>query len=83
MKTSFLFVGFALFVLLATVLNSCTPSIPHTLEGKKDCIGCHGQTGVKPYPQWHFKRGYTSEDCSRCHDPKIKETMEKSDLKGK
>ncbi len=57
---------------LAVTLASCAPSIPHALEGRKDCITCHGQNGVKPYPEWHAKRDSGNDDCSHCHDVKIK-----------
>lgn len=54
---------------LAVILISCAPSIPHSVEARKECITCHGNTGIKPYPAWHAKRGYKNEDCSRCHEP--------------
>lgn len=44
-------------------------SIPHTLEGRTDCLLCH-QTGIgdaEPIPADHA--GRTSADCTLCHKP--------------
>jgi nitrate/TMAO reductase-like tetraheme cytochrome c subunit len=42
------------------------PSIPHTLEGRRDrCLTCHGVDGFKPYPADHL--GRTTETCLSCH----------------
>ena len=56
---------------LAVLLVSCAPSIPHSVEARKECVTCHGTNGIKPYPAWHAQRGYTSVDCSSCHELKI------------
>jgi len=43
------------------------PSIPHTLEGRRDqCLVCHGEEGFKPYPADHV--GRTTETCLSCHE---------------
>jgi hypothetical protein len=55
---------------LAVIFISCAPSIPHSVQAQKDCITCHGNNGIKPYPAWHAKRGYKNDDCSGCHDSK-------------
>jgi formate dehydrogenase gamma subunit len=39
--------------------------IPHPLEGREDCLLCHGAGGVKPYPADHT--GRTSASCLACH----------------
>lgn len=45
-----------------------TPSIiPHTLEGRADCVGCHGPAGKKPFPWDH--QGRPSAACLSCHVP--------------
>lgn len=42
------------------------PSIPHTLEGRRDqCLTCHGEEGFKPYPADHV--GRTTDTCLSCH----------------
>jgi len=56
---------------LALILISCAPSIPHSVQAQKECVTCHGNNGVKPYPAWHAERGYNNDDCSSCHDLKI------------
>ena len=42
-------------------------SIPHTLEGRNDCLMCHGENGVVPFPADHA--GRTSDTCTACHQP--------------
>ncbi len=43
-----------------------TPSIiPHSLEGRADCLGCHGPAGRHPYPQDH--KGRSVVTCLACH----------------
>lgn len=41
------------------------PNIPHTLEGRSDCLLCHSST----LPQSHV--GRTSETCTLCHQPGV------------
>jgi nitrate/TMAO reductase-like tetraheme cytochrome c subunit len=43
------------------------PSIPHTLDGRDDCLLCHNLDGVKPFPADH--EGRTSDMCQACHKP--------------
>ena len=43
------------------------PAIPHTLEGRADCLICHQAGGLKPYPADHA--GRTSDMCQACHKP--------------
>jgi mono/diheme cytochrome c family protein len=43
------------------------PTIPHTLEGRADCLACHGLDGIKPFPADHA--GRTSDTCQACHKP--------------
>jgi len=38
---------------------------PHPIEGREDCLLCHGQAGVKPVPASHS--GRTNETCRACH----------------
>lgn len=42
-------------------------AIPHTLEGRDDCVSCHGEGKFKPFPADHA--GRTSELCRACHQP--------------
>ncbi|MBI2858704.1 MAG: NapC/NirT family cytochrome c [Chloroflexi bacterium] len=43
------------------------PSIPHSLEGRSDCLMCHAAGSVKPFPAGHA--GRTSQSCQACHKP--------------
>jgi predicted CXXCH cytochrome family protein len=43
------------------------PAIPHTLEGRADCLLCHGPSGVLPFPADHA--GRTDDTCTGCHAP--------------
>jgi len=44
------------------------PAIPHDLQGRADCLMCHGAGGFKPAPQDHA--GRTSDTCLSCHTSK-------------
>ena len=44
------------------------PAIPHTLEGRADCLLCHKAGGLKPFPANHA--GRTNDMCQGCHKPK-------------
>jgi hypothetical protein len=44
------------------------PSIPHTLEGRDDCLFCHRLHGIKPFPVNHETRA--PDKCQGCHKPK-------------
>jgi hypothetical protein len=41
------------------------PAIPHSLEGRDDCLVCHGPNGVRPFPADHANRG--NDTCTGCH----------------
>jgi hypothetical protein len=42
------------------------PQVPHTLEGRDDCLMCHDPAGeVQPAPEDH--EGRTNEECLGCH----------------
>ena len=41
------------------------PSVPHSLEGRSDCLLCHATGGLEPYPADHA--GRPSESCLSCH----------------
>jgi mono/diheme cytochrome c family protein len=41
------------------------PQVPHTLEGRSDCLLCHDLGGLKPFPEDHAQR--TSDICLICH----------------
>jgi len=56
-------------VVLLLVLKFYPPSIPHSVESRKECVTCHDLNGVKPYPSWHATRGYRNTDCTTCHHP--------------
>jgi len=42
-----------------------TPKIPHAVEGRTDCLSCHGLTGIIPVPSDHS--GRTNDYCGKCH----------------
>lgn len=41
------------------------PAVPHPLQGRENCLMCHGEADVKPYPADHAGRPVTS--CVNCH----------------
>jgi cytochrome b subunit of formate dehydrogenase len=41
------------------------PAVPHPLEGREQCGGCHGPGGVRPMPADHG--GRSVESCTACH----------------
>lgn len=41
------------------------PKIPHTLEGRDNCLACHGPGGLKPVPASHAGRNVAT--CRGCH----------------
>jgi hypothetical protein len=41
------------------------PQIPHTLEGRDDCLQCHAADAFKPFPTEHA--GRTNDTCQGCH----------------
>jgi hypothetical protein len=47
-----------------TTVNTGTPSIPHTLEGRSDCLSCHADNILADHA------GRTSAMCTGCHSPK-------------
>lgn len=55
--------------LTVVILSACKPQIPHPIEGRNDCVACHGQNGVKPYPEDHAKRQRGNDTCLNCHKP--------------
>ncbi len=55
-----------------TVEEPATPTgsptaILHTLEGRDNCLTCHGKDGFKPFPADHA--GRTNDICTTCHQP--------------
>lgn len=43
------------------------PAIPHTLQGRENCLTCHGENGIKPFPADHV--GRSNGICTTCHQP--------------
>jgi hypothetical protein len=41
------------------------PEVPHPLEGREDCLACHGPGQVQPFPEDH--EGRTNDSCTMCH----------------
>ncbi len=41
------------------------PNIPHVLDGRDDCLGCHNTSTNVPVPADH--QGRTSDVCADCH----------------
>jgi hypothetical protein len=52
---------------VASTTPVAAPYIPHSLEGKGDCLVCHreGVSGALPVPADHA--GRTNESCRQCH----------------
>ncbi len=48
--------------------SEATPAVPHSLEGRADCLLCHNTGGIKPFPADH--EGRSSETCLTCHQGK-------------
>ena len=42
-------------------------AISHTLEGRDDCLVCHGEGALQPFPAEHT--GLTNDTCTACHQP--------------
>jgi hypothetical protein len=40
-------------------------AIPHQVDGRSDCVRCHGTRGVQPYPARHT--GWSNTSCRKCH----------------
>jgi hypothetical protein len=51
----------------AAATAATIPAIPHPIEGRDDCLVCHGPGQVKPFPADH--QGRTKESCQGCHQP--------------
>lgn len=51
------------------------PEIPHELEGRAQCLICHGEGGLKPVPADHAGRG--NDMCQLCHRPAAVESQPK------
>ena len=70
------YLGFGLAVLVIVLFAPTfstaqeeIPPIPHTLENRDDCLGCHEEGRLKApiIPASH--EGRTNEDCQDCHRP--------------
>jgi hypothetical protein len=40
--------------------------IPHVLDGRDDCLGCHNMSTTSPVPADH--EGRTNDECGDCHE---------------
>jgi len=40
-------------------------AISHPLEGRDDCLQCHGESAFKPFPADHS--GRSNDTCTTCH----------------
>ncbi|MFQ5593366.1 MAG: cytochrome c3 family protein [Anaerolineae bacterium] len=49
-------------------LTSSFPRIPHHQEGRSNCLLCHDQEGLVPFPEDHA--GRTNDMCLDCHTGK-------------
>jgi hypothetical protein len=54
-----------------TVFFDDYPVIPHSLEGRADCVSCHGQVEGIPYPDGHARKALNSDSCTGCHEARI------------
>jgi len=54
---------------LFAFIASAQPPVPHSLEGRDDCLACH-QTGVGGAPRVAADHvGRANETCGQCHQP--------------
>jgi len=53
-----------------TAASASPPTIPHSLEGRGQCLTCHGSglAGIPQVPTDH--QGRTNETCTLCHQPR-------------
>ena len=59
----------ALGALFLVSIASAQPPVPHSLEGRDDCLACH-QTGVGGAPRVAADHvGRDNETCDQCHKP--------------
>ena len=51
------------------MLSACSSAqaIPHSLEGRSDCLSCHATGTANPYPDGHAKKAYNNDRCTKCH----------------
>ncbi len=76
----FAFVAFIVLLLIPTLITAQDfPPIPHSLEGRDDCLLCHetGIAGATQIPDDHA--GRTSDICQACHQPATDEAMPASE----
>ncbi|MCL5256496.1 MAG: cytochrome c3 family protein [Chloroflexi bacterium] len=45
--------------------TAAVPPIPHSLDGRSNCVSCHGEGGTLPMPADH--QGRTNSTCQSCH----------------
>ncbi len=43
------------------------PEVPHRIQGREDCLACHGEPGIAELPPNHLDRPV--EICVGCHKP--------------
>jgi mono/diheme cytochrome c family protein len=48
-------------------VGGAVPEVPHSLEGRADCLLCHDTGGIRPFPPNHAGRGI--DVCLVCHKP--------------
>lgn len=41
------------------------PTVPHSIQGRAECLQCHKAGGIKPFPQDHA--GRSQDTCLSCH----------------
>ncbi len=48
--------------------------VPHPIAPRTDCLICHGEDGVRPYPVENNHPSYEQDLCTRCHQPTLSDT---------
>jgi nitrate/TMAO reductase-like tetraheme cytochrome c subunit len=48
---------------------AAAPNIPHVLDGRQDCLSCHGPKGQIPVPPTHS--GRSNAVCASCHSAAV------------
>jgi hypothetical protein len=67
MRTRLMSIALICLTALTVLLSACAPAIPHATAGRSECIACHGKNAANAYPNWHAKRNFGNDICTKCH----------------
>ena len=75
-------IAIIIFAVLATATPSLlvkaasTPTIPHSISGREQCLTCHNSTSANPAPASHAT--FTNEACLSCHSAAASQAQEQN-----